>query len=95
MTPSPVTDTKEGLHAAARYEAGWLEAHGRPIVRKQLRWNDIVEASLDFYPSDPEAGVRELVESACSDSPAFVVKDPWAERLTRDYGWMTQRKDAR
>lgn len=54
-----LANVQEQLHIVARQEAESLVAPNR----KQLRFNEIVQTALDFYPSSPEQGVRELVRA--------------------------------
>lgn len=94
--------TDEHLHVLAREIAGTLVEPDR----KQLRFNEIVEASKRFYVS-PEEGVRELV-SACDKSRAFinpdgsialtpnemyVPKQPMWKALNEQYSWAARGAD--
>lgn len=57
--------------------------------KKQLRFNEIVSAALDFYPQYPIDGVRELVASCDRSNPAlYVSKRPMWSTLRHEYGWM-------
>lgn len=57
--------------------------------KKHLRYNDIVKVALDFYQSNPMAGVRELVE-ACdkSNEALYDKKSPMWLSLRQNYSWM-------
>ena len=77
--------SREALHALAREFAAKLLAPDK----KQLRFNEIVEAALDFYAGDPRGGVTELVSScdrACPD--LYVQRDPMWQSLRRRDAWM-------
>lgn len=73
------------LHEHARKEAEKL----LDPDRKQLRFNEIVSAAKRFYPSDPMAGVSELVQScdrSCSE--LYVKGAPMWKVLEEDYAWL-------
>lgn len=73
------------LHAAARDRALKL----KDPDKKQLRFNEIVQCALRFYPADPIGGVRELVNACDRACEALYVKNnPMHESLMRDYAWM-------
>jgi hypothetical protein len=75
----------EELHALARDRAARLTNPDR----KQLRFNDIVSCALRFYPADPAAGVRELVDACDRDqAEMYVAKSPMWRDLGDRYSWM-------
>ena len=77
--------SREALHALAREFAAKIVAPDK----KQLRFNEIVEAALDFYAGDPRGGVSELVSAcdrACPD--LYVKSDPMWQSLRRRHSWM-------
>lgn len=82
----------EELHAYGRAYAAALR---NPPRKKLLRWNDIVDVVLRFYPTDPKAGVRECVDSCCLDQIAMYDGDnTLAVSLAKNYGWMFPERNA-
>ena len=74
------------LHLLARQIAVGLKEPDK----KQLRFNEIVNAAQRFY-NDPVAGVRELVLSCDKHNhDLYVAKRPMWDVLNREYGWMVQ-----
>jgi hypothetical protein len=75
----------EHLHALARKVAAEL---GDPD-RKQLRFNEIVETALLFYPGCAHAGVTELV-NACDrrQRDLYDRARPMWQELNVNYRWM-------
>lgn len=73
------------LHVFARSLAGDLIEPDK----RQLRFNEIVECVLRFYPSAVFDGVSELVR-ACDKSASglYLKDDPMWHRLSVAYGWM-------
>jgi hypothetical protein len=76
------------LHATARHVAGDLIDPDK----RQMRFNEIVDCALRFYPAAPFDGVAELVR-ACDKSASglYVHGDPMWHRLGASYGWMEAR----
>lgn len=72
------------LHVIARDCAEKL----RDPDKKQLRFNEIVEAAQAFYPASVDEGVRELVEACDKSSRLYVRKAPMWQVLREQYGWM-------
>ena len=58
------------------------------LDKKQLRFNEIVLVARSHYPSDPEEGVRELVESCRIGDALYVRGAPMWQTLRDQYGWM-------
>ena len=81
MTPAALT---EHLHILARSMAAEMPG----ITMKLVRWNDIVDTALRFYPTCPEDGVRECLQSCCPGDPMFDGKSTLAVSLNANYGWM-------
>ena len=94
--------TDDSLHSLARAVAASL----RSPDRKQLRFNEIVAAARDFYPSAVEAGVVELVQSCDREGPApasfigpmpanalYVRKAPMWRTMWDQYGWMSDAEN--
>ena len=75
--------THDHLHVEARRLAELL----RDPDKKQLKFNDIVNAARRFY-NDPDYGVRELVESCDKTSLLYVAKKPMWQTLDTEYNWM-------
>lgn len=75
------------LFTLARAEAAcWPD-----LDRKQLRFNEIVACALRFYPTNPAAGVRELVQSCSRGCEELYVKGrPMWQELNERYGWMIE-----
>ena len=81
----PLLSEGEALHVLAREVAAALIEPDR----KHLRFNEIVETALMFYPTDPRGGVRELVESCDRQCTALYVKGrPMWAGLRASYAWM-------
>lgn len=74
----------EALHIFARECA----AKFPNISKKLVRWNDIVQVAQVFYPLNPEAGIKECLQSCVQDDPQFDGKNTLAESLRNSYGWM-------
>ena len=81
MTPAALTEL---LHILARSMAAEMPG----ITMKLVRWNDIVDTAMRFYPTCPEDGVRECLQSCCPGDPMFDGKSTLAVSLNANYGWM-------
>lgn len=58
--------------------------------KKQVRFNDIVRVAERFYPTRPDLGVIELVQSCDKTCVSlYVAGDPMWQRLEQHYGWMS------
>jgi hypothetical protein len=85
------------LHTHARWCADLLHDPDK----KQLKYNDIVEAAIAFY-NDPFVGVTELMQSCDKihfewnddkgekivSNHSYVPKKPWARELLDNCAWM-------
>ena len=76
--------TPEQLHIYARELAATIPG----IDKKLVRWNDIVQVALDFYPRDPMSGVKECLQSCVPGDPQFDGKNTLAISLSTNYRWM-------
>lgn len=76
--------TPEALHIYAREVASTMSG----ITAKLIRWNDIVQTALDFYPSNPKAGVVECLQSCVPGDVMFDGKSTLAASLQANYRWM-------
>ena len=90
MTPLELHPGNMGnLHAIARKHADRITTTGADLDRKQLRFNDIVECAVRFYPSTIEAGVIELVNACDRNQPdLYLHKSPMWQTLSEQYKWM-------
>ena len=80
-----MTITDQHLHKLARECAAEL----REPDKKQLRFNEIVQAARDFYSGDVQAGIRELVASCDkADRTLYVKGRPMWQVLANEYAWM-------
>lgn len=73
------------LHRYARR----LAAEMPEINMKLIRWNYIIDAAQRFYPSDPQQGVKECLQSCISGDPQYDGKNTLALSLATNYGWTT------
>jgi hypothetical protein len=72
------------LQDVAREHAGRFD----DIDRKQLRFNEIVDAARLFYPGCEADGVLEMVDACSKSSALYVHKRPMWHVLRNEYSWM-------
>ena len=76
--------SKSDLQSMARQRAACFD----DIDRKQLRFNEIIDAAMAFYPGREAYGVMEMVEACSKSSALYVRKRPMWQVLRDEYSWM-------